>query len=137
QRRQSALLRSNGMAWIYHVSFFLFVILTAIAVVGSAAGLVAQAWFTGGQRRWDVVIVVGSYIALLVMSTLIVVNRLWSIRVALSQIPKAYIPVKEEDAPKEVYKSVQAEYTRASLIAYIARPRNKVAPGWGTPGNIR
>ncbi|KZO95092.1 hypothetical protein CALVIDRAFT_189953 [Calocera viscosa TUFC12733] len=68
------------------------------------------------------------------MSTLIIINRLWSIRVALSQIPKAYMPVKEEDAPKGVYKLVEAEYTRASLIAYIARPRNKVAPGWGTPG---
>ncbi|KZO95094.1 hypothetical protein CALVIDRAFT_599535 [Calocera viscosa TUFC12733] len=122
------------MALIYHVSFFLFVVLTGIAVVGSAAGLIAQAWLSGGQRRWDVVIVVGSYIALAVMSTLIIINRLWSIRVALSQIPKAYIPVKEEDAPKDVYKLVEAEYTRASLIAYIARPRNKVAPGWGTPG---
>jgi len=122
------------MAWIYHASFFLFVSLTAIAVVGSAAGLVAQAWLTGGQRRWDVVIVVGSYIALAIMSGLIILNRIWSIRVALSMIPRAYIPVKEDDAPKNVYKLVESEYTRANLVTYIARPRNKVAPGWGTPG---
>ncbi|KZT56439.1 hypothetical protein CALCODRAFT_497363 [Calocera cornea HHB12733] len=123
------------MALIYHVSFFLFVVLTGIAVVGSAAGLVSQAWLTGGQRRWDIVIVVGSYIALAIMSALIIINRLWSIRVSLTQIPRAYIPVKEEDAPKAVYKLVEAEYVRASLIAYIARPRNKVAPGWGSPGS--
>jgi len=122
------------MAWTYHVSFFLFVILTAIAVVGSAAGLVSQAWLSGGQRRWDIVIVVGSYITLALMSALIIINRFWSLRIALGQIPKAYIPVKEEDAPKQVYKLVEAEYTRATLIAYIARPRNKSAPGWGTPG---
>jgi len=59
------LIPAPAMFTLYDLSFVFFVSLTAIAVVGSAAGIVIQAQLPeGGAADWNVFIVVGSYVAL-------------------------------------------------------------------------
>ena len=49
---------------LYQASFALIVIITAVVLVASAWGLGEQAWRSGGQRRWNIVMVVGAYVAI-------------------------------------------------------------------------
>jgi len=49
---------------LYLSSFYIFIILIAALLVASAWGLGEQAWHSGGHRRWDIVILVAAYIAL-------------------------------------------------------------------------
>lgn len=57
--------RRSGSArfksWLYHISFYLFVMVTAVVLVGSGWGLIEQALRTGGQKFWNLVIVGASY----------------------------------------------------------------------------
>lgn len=58
-RRESAV-RSG----LYQASFALVIVITAVVLVASAWGLGEQAWRSGGQRRWNIVFVVGAYVAI-------------------------------------------------------------------------
>lgn len=49
---------------LYQISFGLFLVLIAAMLVGSAWSLGEQAWRTGGQRKWNIVFLAGTYLAL-------------------------------------------------------------------------
>ncbi|KAK4685852.1 hypothetical protein P7C73_g4285, partial [Tremellales sp. Uapishka_1] len=49
---------------LYHTSFYFFILLTAVLIIGSAWGLGEQAFRSAGQRRWNIVALVGGYVAL-------------------------------------------------------------------------
>jgi hypothetical protein len=49
---------------LYLSSFYIFILVISVLLVASALGLGEQAWHTGGERRWDIVILVAAYIAL-------------------------------------------------------------------------
>jgi hypothetical protein len=46
---------------LYQLSFALVILITACVLLGSAWGLGEQAWRSGGQRRWNIVILTGAY----------------------------------------------------------------------------
>lgn len=60
--------KSRRVPWpsiLYHLSFSFCILLIAALLVGSAWGLGEQAWRTvDGQRRWNIVILVAAYFAL-------------------------------------------------------------------------
>jgi hypothetical protein len=49
---------------LYQTSFALVVLITAVVLTSSAWGFGEQAWRSGGQKRWNIVIVVGAYVAI-------------------------------------------------------------------------
>lgn len=48
---------------LYQLSFTLCILILAAVLTGSAWGLGEQAWRSGGQRRWNIVIISGAYVA--------------------------------------------------------------------------
>ena len=60
--------KSPVLSALYQASFALIVVVTAVVLVASAWGLGEQAWRSGGQRRWNIVIVVGGYVAIVCVS---------------------------------------------------------------------
>ncbi|KAG8795679.1 hypothetical protein FRC12_011288 [Ceratobasidium sp. 428] len=52
----------------------------------------------------------------------------------LRAIPKAYVPIKDGDAPKHAVRLAATEYDRAAYIAYTSLPKGAQHPGWGKPG---
>ncbi|KAL7413288.1 hypothetical protein BDY24DRAFT_389560 [Mrakia frigida] len=120
---------------LYHSSFAFLVFLTLVAVAGSAWGLISQAWNTGGQRRWNIVILVAGYGAVLFVSFFICLGRILNIRYTLQTIPRPYIPVKEADLPQSLSRYISGEYTRTAIIAHVQQPTAGTQEGWGAPGS--
>ncbi|KAH7345421.1 hypothetical protein B0J17DRAFT_639841 [Rhizoctonia solani] len=123
------------MLTLYTLSFVFFVIVTGLAVVASGLSIVVQARLPKGVvANWNVLIVVGSYVALAFISCIIWIRRRQQAAKRLRSIPKAYIPIKGGDVPKHVVKLVATEYDRAACIAYASLPKGAEHPGWGAPG---
>ncbi|CAE6467086.1 unnamed protein product [Rhizoctonia solani] len=123
------------MLTLYTLSFVFFVIVTGLAVVASGLSIVVQARLPKGVvANWNVLIVVGSYVSLALISCIIWIRRKRQATKRLRSIPKAYIPIKDGDVPKHVVKLVATEYDRAACIAYISLPKGAEHPGWGAPG---
>ncbi|QRV90539.1 hypothetical protein RhiJN_18557 [Ceratobasidium sp. AG-Ba] len=123
------------MSKLYTLSFVFFVLLTGLAVVASGFSIVVQARLTKGPAaNWNVLIVVGSYVALALISCIIWLSRRRHSAKRLRAIPKAFMPTKDGDVPKQVVRLVANEYDRASYIAYVSLPKGAQHPGWGRPG---
>ena len=58
---------------LYQTSFSLFVLIIGVLAVGTVWGLGQEALRSGGQRRWNIVIIVSSYIILVSHSFLALV----------------------------------------------------------------
>ncbi|KAK8864729.1 hypothetical protein IAR55_001985 [Kwoniella newhampshirensis] len=119
---------------LYHSSFYLFILIIATLLVGSAWGLGEQAWRTGGQRKWNIVILVGSYVALGIISIMHVWSRVLSIKRILRTMPRPYIPTKTVDLPVKVANHIATEYSRTAVIAHISQATSGRQEGWGRPG---
>ncbi|KAF8593989.1 hypothetical protein BDV93DRAFT_189455 [Ceratobasidium sp. AG-I] len=123
------------MISLYTLSFVFFVIVTGLAVVASGLSIVVQARLPKGVvANWNVLIVVGSYVALALISCIIWLSRRRHSAKRLRGIPKAYVPTKDGDVHKHVVKLVATEYDRAACIAYVSLPKGAQHPGWGAPG---
>ncbi|WRT68131.1 uncharacterized protein IL334_005106 [Kwoniella shivajii] len=121
-------------SFLYHTSFYLCILVIAVLLVGTAWGLGEQAWRTGGQRRWNIVILVAAYVVLGIISVLHVWSRVLSIKRVLRTMPKPYIPTKQVDLPKKVAKHIATEYSRTAVIAHISQATTGQQEGWGRPG---
>ncbi|KAG9096461.1 hypothetical protein FS749_008423 [Ceratobasidium sp. UAMH 11750] len=123
------------MSKLYTLSFVFFVIVTGLAVVASGVSIVVQARLAKGVvANWNVLIVVGSYVALALISCIIWLSRRRRSAKRLRAIPKAYVPTKDGDVPKHAVRLIATEYDRASYIAYASLPKGAQHPGWGRPG---
>ncbi|KAI8998254.1 hypothetical protein BC832DRAFT_565960 [Gaertneriomyces semiglobifer] len=72
---------------------------------------------------------------LLVASVLILSSRKLSIRSALGDIPKLYVPIHPGDLPKRVHRLIQADLSKSASIASEAQPlpSDLLGRGWGSP----
>ncbi|KAG8717548.1 hypothetical protein FRC09_014099 [Ceratobasidium sp. 395] len=125
------------MSKLYTLSFVFFVIVTGLAVVASGLSIVVQARLPKGVvANWNVLIVVGSYVALALISCIIWLSRRRHSAKRLRAIPKAYVPIKDGDAPKHAVRLAATEYDRAAYIAYASLPKGAQHPGWGKPSQL-
>ena len=63
------------MAWLYDLSFWFFVLITAGALLASSLSLIVPALFsstsnTGANVNWNVIAIVGSYVAIVCSRTM-------------------------------------------------------------------
>ncbi|KAG8985055.1 hypothetical protein FRB90_004962 [Tulasnella sp. 427] len=86
-----------------------------------------------GVANWNVLIVVGSYLALGILSATIFLSRRHTGMKRLKTIPKPYVAIKGGDVPKPVADLIAEEYTRACIAAAVSRPTGRTHPGWGAP----
>ncbi|WVN87690.1 uncharacterized protein L203_102878 [Cryptococcus depauperatus CBS 7841] len=119
---------------LYHSSFWLFIVIITILLVGAAWGLGEQAWRTGGQKNWNTVVLVTAYAVLLIVSIAHAWSRWLSIKRILRTMPKPYIPIKPDDVPEKVAKYIATEYSRTAVIAHISQATSSQQEGWGRPG---
>ena len=132
KRRRSAL--SAFLSFLYHSTFYLFILIIASLLVGSAYGLGEQALRTGGQRRWNLFVLVAAYVALALVSIIHVWSRILSIKKILRSMPKPYMPTKHIDVPKKVADHITTEYSRTAVIGHISQATTGQQQGWGRPG---
>ncbi|WWC69826.1 uncharacterized protein I206_103769 [Kwoniella pini CBS 10737] len=121
-------------SFLYHSSFYLFILIITVLLVASAWGIGEQAIRNSGQRNWNVFVLVAAYVALGTISVLHVWSRVLSVKRILRTMPKPYIPTKQIDLPKSVAKHVATEYSRTAVIAHISQATTGQQEGWGRPG---
>ncbi|KAL7420822.1 hypothetical protein Q5752_004775 [Cryptotrichosporon argae] len=126
--------KHSFLSFLYHTTFYLFVLVIAVLLVASVAGLIVQAWLSGGNRRWNIFVVVAAYVIVAAIAIVHVWSRLLSINKTLRTMPKPYIPTKTIDVPKKVADHVAAEYSRTAVVAHISQATTGEQEGWGRPG---
>nr|KIR88113.1 hypothetical protein I308_01167 [Cryptococcus tetragattii IND107] len=102
---------------LYHSSFWLCIIIETALLVGAAWGLGEQAWHTGPQQGWNIVVLAAAY-AVFIMKTM----------------PKPYMPIKPDDLPEKVSRHIATEYSRTAVISHISQATQGEQDGWGRPG---
>ncbi|KAK1923952.1 hypothetical protein DB88DRAFT_258962 [Papiliotrema laurentii] len=150
KRRRSALKIFYSV--LYQFTFYFFIILIGSLLIGSAYGLGQQAVRTGGQRRWNMFVLVAAYVALALVSIVHVWSRIISVKKILRSMPKPYMPTKQIDVPKvgccsshpscryrakrsqKVADHIMTEYSRTAVIAHISQATTGQQEGWGRPG---
>ncbi|ORY26356.1 hypothetical protein BCR39DRAFT_541490 [Naematelia encephala] len=119
---------------LYQTSFWLFILILLVLLVGSAWGLGTQAWTTGGERRWNIVILTAAYVVLGIVCIIHIWSRLLTVKKILRTMPKPYIPTKQFDLPKKLADHIMIEYSRTAVIAHISQATKGEQEGWGRPG---
>ncbi|CAG8538113.1 4119_t:CDS:2, partial [Funneliformis mosseae] len=87
--------------------------------------------------KMTVIIAGGSYFLMGFIAVILGFSRLYTVKRALSDIPKSQVPINEKDIPKSVHNLIVSELTRVSRIALAGEPRPEDGgrPGWGRPGS--
>ncbi|ODN72786.1 hypothetical protein L202_08221 [Cryptococcus amylolentus CBS 6039] len=119
---------------LYHSSFWFCVLLNAALLVAAAWGMGEQAWRTGGQKNWNVLVVVLAYVITAFLCITHSWSRIISIKKMLKTMPKPYIPTKPDDVPPKVANHVATEYSRTAVISHISQATTGQQEGWGRPG---
>ncbi|KZS93131.1 hypothetical protein SISNIDRAFT_486057 [Sistotremastrum niveocremeum HHB9708] len=104
----------------------------------SAVGMLIQAARTAHpphlRNNWNALVIGLSYVSLAVISFGYYVKRTVAIQRKLSQIPRDYIPIREDDLPRAVYRHIKSEHMRTLAIAERSLPKTTFREGWGSPG---
>jgi len=99
--KRSQHIRFPWQSTLYQLSFTFFILLIAALLVASAWGIGEQALRTaGGQKKWNIVVLVAAYVALAVSAVIHLWSRLLSVKKVIRTMPKPYMPTKAIDVPK-------------------------------------
>ncbi|KAF9171115.1 hypothetical protein BGX20_008090 [Mortierella sp. AD010] len=126
-------------SYLYVSSLFFLVAVTGICVIASAYDVIFQIFhpsFSGDPPNYkNLAVFVGSYVLLGLLATICGFSRYVTVKLARQAIPKAYMPITEEDLPTSVYEFVQSELDRVARLAKQAGPllEESGQPGWGKP----
>ncbi|KAI9013860.1 hypothetical protein CLU79DRAFT_768289 [Phycomyces nitens] len=111
---------------LYTASLFFLIFLTAICLAISAADVIIQALTDRTEsEKFDyrnLVVVGGAYVLLTVLSLLFSCSRLFTVKSSLQDIPKIYIPIKEDDLPKKVFHHIQQQFTNVKEVRNECKP---------------
>ncbi|KAK9234498.1 hypothetical protein V1525DRAFT_412908 [Lipomyces kononenkoae] len=125
------LLSDRWAGFLYRCSLFLLIFFTCGFVIVTPADLISQA--LRNKQIFDVIIVAAMYFAVALFALILYVNRLYTVRVALSDIPKRYVP-GEEDFPKRCANTIESELIRCGMIHDALQPADTVShPGLPPP----
>ncbi|KAI8604802.1 hypothetical protein EDD21DRAFT_365280 [Dissophora ornata] len=123
----------------YVSSLFFLVAVTGICIFASAYDVIFQIFHpvtVGDPPNYkNLAVFAGSYVLLGLVATIFGFSRYVTVKLARQAIPKAYVPVTQEDLPKNVYEFVQSELDRVARLAKKAEPllEESGQPGWGKP----
>ncbi|CAG8572735.1 10790_t:CDS:2 [Cetraspora pellucida] len=120
---------------LYTSSLFILTFLTIIALGISAYDIIYNAK-TRGYYPY-VYIASGSYFLTGFVTVLLGWCRLNHVKKALANIPKPYMPIKQNDLPNSVFNLITDELKHVSMIAWTSEPKPEDVdlPGWGRPGS--
>ena len=108
---------------IWYSSLFVFLFLaTLILTWVSPADLVYQSIRT--KTIPNIFSIGGAYALAFVICGFVWSSRIYTNRLVLREIPKAYIPVDYGEVPKKVHKMIKRQWARSALVAWDSRPRD-------------
>ncbi|KAI5788840.1 hypothetical protein DFH27DRAFT_572420 [Peziza echinospora] len=119
-----------SLSAIFYSSSFtlLFVILTILLII-TPADLIHQALNGRAVKQpYNVFIIIGSYALALILSTIIYVSRLYTIKRMMEDIPKRYVPIKKGDIPERVRRRITQGLGKGAILAWQSRPRGRQMP---------
>ncbi|KAE8539205.1 hypothetical protein D1P53_004298 [Cryptococcus gattii VGV] len=119
---------------LYHSSFWLCIIIETALLVGAAWGLGEQAWHTGPQQGWNIVVLAAAYAVFLILTVTHAWSRYLSVKQIMKTMPKPYMPIKPDDVPEKVSRHIATEYSRTAVISHISQATQGEQDGWGRPG---
>ncbi|KAJ5168339.1 uncharacterized protein N7482_003933 [Penicillium canariense] len=104
-------------------SFFsLLALICFCLVLLTPADAIYQCYQT--HRLTNIFFITGAYVITFLLAILIYATRIYTNRTTLAGIPKAWIPVEQEDVSKSVRRLVMEGLARSAVISYQARPRD-------------
>ena len=77
----------------------------------------------GNSQNYNVLIVLVTYIATVVIIVFVYFLRLYITKTAIAAIPKTWVPIDKGDVKDPVHAMIRAGLQRSAVIAYNARPR--------------
>ncbi|KAL0095505.1 hypothetical protein F4703DRAFT_1824941 [Phycomyces blakesleeanus] len=120
------MISSKTSRHLYTASLFFLIFLTALCLAISAADVIIQALTDRTESdKFDyrnLVVVGGGYVLLTVLSLLFSCSRVFTVRSSLQDIPKLYIPIKEDDLPKRVFSHIQGQFTNVKEVRKECKP---------------
>lgn len=82
-----------------------------------------------GRGQLPYLFIIGAcYAATAVLTIFLYLNRLYSNRKAMADIPKSYIPIEKGDVNKKIRKMIAASLNRSATISWDSRPRIPTEP---------
>ncbi|KND05155.1 uncharacterized protein SPPG_00823 [Spizellomyces punctatus DAOM BR117] len=123
---------------IYKTIFAVSTRLVSFLIAIGLLGLCGLDIFLRIYKNKYVLIGAGSSVCLLGVGALLIISsRKLSIRSALQDTPKLYVPINPSDVPKRVYRLIQADLSKVANISLEAKPRPEDALdlGWGKIGS--
>ncbi|KAJ6441761.1 putative syntaxin-8B [Purpureocillium lavendulum] len=102
------------------IYLFLLVVLLGLLLITPADAIERS---ISNNQRYNVLIVTISYVVTIFVVIFVYVLRLYINKMALTAIPKHWVPVDKGDVKDAVYKMIAAGLSRSALVAYGARPR--------------
>ncbi|TID15353.1 sucrase/ferredoxin domain containing protein [Venturia nashicola] len=112
---------------IWYSSAFLIVFFTTwVLTLVIPADIIYQSVRTRNTPRNipNVFIIAGAYVLTIVISFFIWASRIYTNRVVLKEIPKAYIPVDKGEVPRKVHRMIIKQWERSALVAWDSMPRD-------------
>ncbi|KAL7750609.1 hypothetical protein RI367_003951 [Sorochytrium milnesiophthora] len=118
-------------SWTQRVGSFLFSsayavvwLATTVCVVATAVDVYLQT-LDGDKGSGYRFTVIGSYALMAVASMVFAFSRYMTIRGALSELPKEYVPVGKMDVPPRVYALVNGDLARSAEILARCKPHHQ------------
>ncbi|KAL1935697.1 hypothetical protein VTP01DRAFT_4837 [Rhizomucor pusillus] len=133
--------RSRTGHYLYTASLFFLIFLAAVCIAISAADVIIQALADHTESNTtdyrNLFVVAASYVLLALASLSFSCSRFFTVRASMQDIPKIYIPIKEDDLPKKVYTHIHQKFDYVQQVRKAADPRvediGQIA--WGKPGS--
>jgi hypothetical protein len=114
-----------GLFRIFYTGLFtLLGALLLILTLLTPGDIIYQSYQT--DRLGNIFATTGVYVITLLLAILIYASRIFTNRSVLSGIPKPWVPVEKPDVPKSVRRLVVEGLARSAVIAYQARPRDRI-----------
>ncbi|QDS75200.1 hypothetical protein FKW77_008819 [Venturia effusa] len=112
---------------IWYSSAFLIVFFTTwVLTLVIPADIIYQSVRTKNSPRNipNVFIIAGAYVLTIIISFFIWASRIYTNRVVLKEIPKAYIPVDKEEVPRKVHRIIVRQWEKSAIVAWDSMPRD-------------
>jgi hypothetical protein len=102
--------------------FFFFALILLCLILLTPVDAIYQCYET--KRLTNIFFITGAYVITFLLAVLIYATRIYTNRSTLTGIPKAWVPIENEDVNKSVRRLVMEGLARSAVISYQARPRD-------------
>ncbi|KAF8446648.1 hypothetical protein BGX38DRAFT_1193743 [Terfezia claveryi] len=113
----------------YSTSFTLIFTVLAVLLVITPADLIDQALHSrAGRQTKNIFVIAGCYTLTLILVVVIYVNRLYTTRQLMEDIPKRFVPIKKGDMSGRVRRRIAEGLSKGAVLAWQSKPKAR-GPG--------